>query len=177
MNPGSCLQFEEYLSGLLTKEEHAAFQLHLASCTTCQKIEAQTLAIEETIRKIDSRISPRPVWMEHMESMLRRSMKGLEQVDETSIQTFKKQRNWLPTAVSISVLAALILLVLSLSNKTEDKYPLVANITQDEFEPFEPNNLSESRPMSVRATSGFLCARVECDDPDIEFYVVLPSAN
>ena len=180
MKPELCQQFDEYLLGLLSDAEHDAFILHLAGCSNCQELESQTRTIEESIRSCNAQLFPSPAWQEQIEVTLGESTKRLEKVDKRLIETLKTQRDWrITVAVAASVLAASILLLLRFANNIVSKVPTdnTTELVQNQIEPSKPNSRLEMPLMSVRAAHGFLCARMECNDPDIEFYVVLPSAN
>lgn len=181
MKPESCRQLDDYHLELLSKEEQAAFKQHLASCSNCQGLESQTRTIEETLRSHHVSVSPNPAWQEQMQATLRQNRNEIKQVDEPFIQILKSQRDWRPTvAIAVFVLAASLLLMLRYKDDPVKRAPFEAMTSESvkqHDDPFTPNTAQEIPLMSVHASAGFLCARVECDDPDIEFYVVLPSTN
>lgn len=180
MNQEPCQSLDDYLAGLLSAEEHEAFVQHMTCCSICQKHETQTYTIEETIRYQNASLVMRPRWQEQMELTLRGTVHGKEQVGTPLVATRKSHRDWRPTAaIAASILAASILW-LFFSIGPADKDPLAANITdlsQTPIREFNPDPTPAIHLTSVHASQGFLSARVESDEQDIEFYIVLPQST
>ncbi len=181
MKPELCRKLDDYLLELLSNEEQAAFKQHLATCSNCQELESQTRTIEETLRSCHVSVSPSPAWQEQIQAALRKSQNGLTQANEPFVPTRKSQ--WdsrTSAAIAFSVLAASLLLMLRIANQPASNIPaqaITSEAIQNPAELFTPSTVQEPHRMSVYAATGFLCARVEYDDPDVEFYVVLPSTN
>ncbi len=180
MKPELCRQLDDYLLELLSNDEQTAFKQHLATCSNCQELESQTRTIEETLRSRHVSVSPSPAWQEQMQATLRKSQNGLTQANEPFVPTRKSQWDSRSTAIAFSVLAASFLLMLRIANQPASNIPaqsITSEAIQKPAELFTPSTIQEPPRMSVYAAKGFLCARVEYDDPDVEFYVVLPSTN
>lgn len=173
-----CLSLDDYRAGLLNAVEHDAFVQHFNCCSICQKKESQTQTIEETISCHNASQYMRPEWQEQMESALRDALQREKEVDAPLVETRRSHRDWRPAAaVATSILAALVLLMFRFPTKPTDSDAFEADNTELAQTPiveFNPNSISAIQSASVRASTGFLCARMESDEPDIEFYVVLP---
>ena len=178
MNRKLCLSLDDYRSGLLNAEEHDAFVQHFHCCSICQNQESQTQTIEETISRYNASHFIRPEWQEQMESALRGSLQKKKVVYAPLVEPRKSHRDWRPTAaVATSILAAMAFLMFRFPAKPTDNVAFEADnsdLPQTPVVEFNPTSSSEIQLVSVSASAGFLCARLESDEPDIEYYVVLP---
>ena len=127
-------------------------------------------------------LTMRPQWHEHMLGTLRDFTNSPHQVDAKFVEINRAQNTWRQAAaIAACVLAASILLSMSrLLVKPSDKDRLGTNTADkatSQIDQSKTKQVQEFRLASVQAAPGYLCARVESDEPDIEFYVVLPSAR
>ena len=181
MKTAICQTLDDFLSGCLNEGEHDTFERHLVNCQECQERKSQTLAIEKMLNGHNADMTMRPQWHEHMIGTLRVSTKEPHYVDATFVEINRTRIDWrLAAAIASSVLAALMLLSISrLPFKPNDKVLLGINTivkAPTQFDQSNPKLAQEFSLTSVRAVPGFLYARVESNEPDIEFYFVLPSA-
>lgn len=182
MKTAICQSLDDFLSGCLSEDENDAFARHLVTCPECQERKSQTQAIEKMLNGHNADMTMRPLWHEHLLGILRDTTNVPQPVDAKFVEINKAKYNWRPAAaISASVLAASIFLLMSrLPIKPKDNDQLRINtadqatsqIDQSKTEQFQEFSLA-----SVLAAPGYLCGKVESDDPDIEFYIVLPSAR
>ena len=182
MKTAICQSLDDFLSGCLNDDENAAFEKHLVKCPECQERKSQTQAIERMLSGHNADLTMRPQWHEQLLGTLRDSTNETHQVDAKFVEISKAQYYWRPVvAIAASVLAASIFLSMSrLPIKPNDIDRLgtnTANKATSQIDQSKPKQVQEFRLASVQAAPGYLCARVESDQPDIEFYVVLPSAT
>lgn len=170
MNRKLCLSLDDYCAGLLNAEEHDAFVQHFNCCSICQKQESQTQTIEETISCHNASQFMRPEWQEQMESALRGALPREKEVDAPLVETRNSHRDWRPTAaVATSILAALVMLMFRFPAKPTDNEAFEADSTdlaQTSIVEFNPNSIPAIQSASIRASTGFLCAQLESDEPD-----------
>ena len=124
-------------------------------------------------------LTMRPQWHEHMLGTLRDSTNETHQVDAKIVIISRAQYYWRPAvAIAASVLAASIFLSMSrlpIQPNYIDRFGTnSADQAISQIDQSKPKQVQKFRLASVRAAPGYLCARVESDEPDIEFYVVLP---
>jgi hypothetical protein len=199
METVQCTRLDNYLSESMDFEERREFELHLANCSICKECKSKSQVIEDFVVKQYSSVFMRPEFQEQVLALLRDTNGGelvshrnlLDESTSESLEspmvlstthnvTLNRYRSF---AIGASILAALILGIrFSISKHSIDE-PYVApktngtELAQSQIGPSQPSQMTSNPPVAIIGSPGFLCVRVESDDPDIEFYVVRPTSQ
>lgn len=166
-----CSGIDAYLSEAMDLEEHRTFALHLASCPKCKDRQSQLQAIETTLAAENASVFMR---LQFQEQLL------------VSIEQFKfQEKPWIKWRVhagfaAVVVAASILWIVFFDSSPSYDKTTKNlsdSSLAQSQLSSMQPSEERVVQPASVVGSPGFLCARAESDDPNIEFYFVRPVAQ